>query len=293
MWRIVILISLVCALSIGVLLGVGVSIEVIGFGIGVVGLLISVVAILAGTIQGKKQLGKLDKVSSGLQDGIKQLRGDVQTHYVAPFPDFISEIVKILTPAEEQITIFCDLPAYGVVSSPDNHREYVELIEAKAKEDIPVRMLHLNEGARLASLENQFKGTWAALSGQACVSDFVKATGGPPGGKDPRAGFLARVQERQTETLRVFEAAGVTTVSTGLIMPLYFWIADGDRAVFALTEFSVQADEVGFGTASDKLMDAMKGIFGRYRDAPPAGLGALPAEVGEQGRQQTVEADHG
>lgn len=270
MWGNAAKISVPCVLLIGVLLLWGVSIEVIGLGIGVVGFLISAIAILYATVQGKTQLEQLDEVSKGLEEGIDQLKGEVQTHYIDVFPKFMPRIIEILTEARVSITIFCDLPAYGVVSSPDDYRKYIELIEKKARDGIPTQILHLNEDARMMSLEKQFEDDWAKLREQPSVSTFVEAAGKCLGKGDQKACFLGLVQEQQTETLTDLEEAGVLTVETGLLMPLYFWIADGDHAVFALTEFSSQAHEVGFSTASGKLTEAMEGIFGRYRGTPPA-----------------------
>lgn len=296
MWFTAAKIGLGCLAVIGFLLLLGVSIGVIGFVIGVIGLLISAIAIPYGAYLGGKQLKQLDMVREGLdggivgldagigrlQEGIVELRGEIQTHHIGSFPKFLPEIVEILDRAERKITIFCDLPAYGVVSARERFPEYAELIERKASsKDFEVRLLHLDHTRRIESLESQFRGSWAELCKEPSVSDFVQKSAEPLNGDDPKRSFLELVETRQEETLASFERAGVKAVPTGLIMPLYFWIADRKSAVFALTEFSPRAHEVGFRTGSTNLIEAMTGIYNRYSERPAA-LSGSSAEVGEQ-----------
>jgi len=257
---------LICAL----LLVFGASLELVGLVLGIVGLLVGAIAIPLGAAEGGKQVRQLKEVRVGLGEAIDELKTEVQTHHIGPFPDFLPEIVSILAEATRSITIFCDLPAYGVVSNRDEFEKYVEVIEAKARRKGPpeVRMLHLGRSARMESVEAQFD-SWAAAREKPSVTAFLAAAGKAPGEDDERQAFLDLVEQSQKETLASLRAAGVDTNPTGQIMPLYFWIADS-KAVFALTEFSPHAHEAGFCTSSTNLIRAMEGIYGRYLRSPQA-----------------------
>lgn len=233
--------------------------------LGVLGLGVGVIAIPYGARKGRQQIKQMGEMRNGLENAILDLKGDVETHYIGNFPDFIPRIVEILGEAREKITVFCDMPAYGVVSDPHGFKQYTKAIETKAKAGVEVRMLHLDGSGRAATRGIEFADSWGELGAQERVAAFLDAHRRELDG-DPKSNFLALVESEQAETLEQFKEAGVQTSETGLIMPLYFWIIDGRKAVFALTEFSEEAHEAGFWTRSEKLISAMEGIFERYDD---------------------------
>jgi hypothetical protein len=235
--------------------------------LGILGLLVGVFAIPFGIREGRKQIKKMGEMRERLEAAITDLKGDVETHYIGDFPEFIPRIVEILGEATREIKVFCDMPAYGVVSDPRGFRRYARTIEEKAEEGIPVRMLHLNGPGRAATREIEFGDPWEELGQEERVIAFLKKSREELDGGDPRSDFLAMVERRQVSALRSFEEAGVDADQTDLIMPLYFWIIDGRKAVFALTEFGEKAREAGFWTRSEKLIKAMEGIFKRYYDS--------------------------
>jgi hypothetical protein len=260
----------------------GVSIEVAGVVLGILGLLASIIAIPLGFIEGNKQINRMGDVRDKLQTAIAELKGEVETHHIGAFPEFLPEIIEILDAADKSITIFCDLPAYGVVSSSERFEEYAKVIERQAKNPrVEVRMLHLDEAGRAASLGIQFRGSWEVLRKKPAVDSFVATATETLDEQNPKQSFLALVEARQVETLERFEGADVVADPTDLIMPLYFWIVDNSKAIFALTEFSPQAHEAGFRTGSKNLITAMNGIYVRYRDSGTAESrgGEAPAAI--------------
>jgi hypothetical protein len=232
--------------------------------LGVFGLLVGLLAI-PGSIKGAQAIKEMREMREDLKSAITDLKGEVETHYIDNFPVFIPKIVQILGEAKKTITIFCDMPAYGVVSDPRGFRRYARVIQDKAEEkDIVVRMLHLNAPGRAATREIEFKDPWEKLGEEERVAAFIGKSRKKLDGADPKNDFLALIEERQVEALKSFKEAGVDADETDLIMPLYFWIVDGEKAVFALTEFSEEAHEPGFRTRSEKMIGAMEGIFERY-----------------------------
>lgn len=232
--------------------------------LGILGLVVGVVAIPYGAHKGHQQIKQMREMRKGLEVAITDLKGEVETHYIDNFPDFIPQIVDLLGEATEEITIFCDMPAYGVVSDPHGFRQYARAIEDKAEEGVVVRMLHLDGPGRGATRKIEFRDPWEKLSQEERVATFLDKSKVKLDGGDPKNGFLTLIETRQVNALKTFKEAGVDADQTDLIMPLYFWIIDGKKAVFALTEFSEEAHEAGFWTRSEKLIGAMEGIFERY-----------------------------
>lgn len=249
------------------------SLEALGFSLGLLALLVSIVAIPIALREGRKQIRALNGVRRRLEAAVGNLRGEVETHYIGKFPDFMPDIIDVLRGAEKDVTIFCDLPAYGVVSNPRCFQKYMRAIEERA-EDVPVRMLHLNAQGREVNLRIQAGDEWS-IDGSGVA--FAQSAGATP--DIDRGEFLNLVEREQVKALARFKDADVVTNETDLLMPLYFWIADQKRAVFALTQFDPEAHEAGFVTASPNLIAAMRGIFERYQAAGGASSAKSPTST--------------
>jgi hypothetical protein len=78
-------------------------------------------------------------------------------------------------------------------------------------------------------------------------------------------GFVDLLTEGDANTLDG-EFGKANRWTTTLVMPLYFWIVDDRKAVFALAPFMEDALEVGFRTSDGELIRALRGIFDRYRE---------------------------
>lgn len=242
--------------------------------IGVAGLVVGVVAVIVGVAaigfalyEGHRQIKTMEEVRDDLRTSVKHVEEQVSTHYVGKFPKFMDEIVGVLRTADQSITVFCDLPTYGLVSDPECFRRYTELIETRVKkDDFCVRMLNLDPAGRTKSVGVQCgdPGKWAETRRKPEVAAFIEEAGKD---KDSisRQEFLGLIEGRQVSAIEHFESIGVDVVETAQIMPLYFWIADDKRAVFALTQFNSEAHEAGFQTSSKNLISAMTGIYERYR----------------------------
>jgi hypothetical protein len=230
--------------------------------VAIVGVFVGVVAIVVAVVVGRSHLSHLKGVRDELDKSLSELRGEVETHYLGRFPEFMGDIVELLNTATESIMIFCDLPAYGLVSAPEGSRSYLQEIKANAVKPKPkVRMLHLNGNGRRASLDIQFFD-WATSLTNSKVAGFAGRSWGPSA--DDRESFIKLVEEEQGRVLDELHSAGVEALDTPQLMPLYFWIVDGKKAVFALTEFDADAHEVGFHTNSGRMIKALEGIFIRY-----------------------------
>lgn len=224
---------------------------------------------------GEMELQMVRRVRNDLNSTLGQLQGEIATRYVGRFPDFLGEIIDVIGKAEKELTIFCDLPAYGVVSTPKNFNRYMEAIEAKLRDDeIELHMVHLGKTARRAGLDIQFGSDWSETKKQKPVIAFVKACRRKID-SITQDQFFDLVELEQEKALERFIHAArgkrLDATQTEAIMPLYYWIADRKAAVFALSQFRRGIHEAGFRTRSENLIDAMLGIRERYAEQAQVG----------------------
>jgi hypothetical protein len=239
--------------------------SLVGVAAGVIAIVIGVVGIGTGLAGSKNQIDTVKGVNAQIQETLAELRGEVETHYIGKFPDFMPNIVSVIESATKELTMFCDLPAYGVVSNPTSYIKYRNAIQDKVQDEaVEVRILHLDAPARRALLDAQFGDSWQSNTN---VRSFLQRRG-----RDAKAvtkgEFLDLIETEQRNALEGLKLApigrGSETTETHAIMPMYFWIADSRRAVLVLTQFDRTAHEVAFLTTSENLIKAMCGIFNRY-----------------------------
>jgi hypothetical protein len=213
----------------------------------------------------------LEETRTALSAAVADVRSQITTHYIGHFPAFLPEIATSLAQAKKSIKIFCDQPAYGVVSAPESYAAYVELLKQKHAEGVTIEMVHLNKPRREESHRVQFCGPrWKATLASPVLDSFVENHPDDAGGKplaelseDEFLAFLERLQRRALDKDFTFNKSH--RYATSQIMPLYFWIPDTGPAVFALTRFDSDRHEEGFRTESRALIASMSSIFVRYR----------------------------
>ncbi|MFL5377338.1 MAG: hypothetical protein ACJ787_05440, partial [Myxococcales bacterium] len=80
---------------------------------------------------------------------------------------------------------------------------------------------------------------------------------------DARSAFLVEMAERQTRALDADLRFAQRWQHRGL-MPMYLWIIDGEKAVFAIPSFGDQQTEYGFVTEEQGLVQALLSVWSRY-----------------------------
>lgn len=240
-------------------------------------------ALIFGTIQfgdAKSTIRNLEHVSDGLTtttDNVDDLREELanstedlktqlSTRRVGVFPSFVPKIVELLDSANERVMIFCDFPAYGDFSS-SRSREYAAAVGKNAGK---ISLLCLSEDERKKLLSRQIPDKkWASWRREHAkeLRAFLKRLGTNPsyGLRIKRDDLMKILNQRDTQALdREFKQA--TVHETPQVMPLYFWIADGEKAILSLAPLvKASALEVGFRTTDSDLIEALEDIFERYR----------------------------
>jgi hypothetical protein len=257
-------------------------------------------ALIFGAIQfgdAKNTIRNLESVSSGLTtttdnvDGLREdlvnstedLKTQLSTRRVGVFPSFMPKIIELLDSANERITIFCDFPAYGDFSSSYS-REYAAAVRKNAAK---ISLLCLCKDERKNLVNKQIPGKhWTSWRQEHTkeLREFLERLGRyrPDGLRIDRDELMEILNRRDTQALDgEFKQASVH--ETAQVMPLYFWIIDGEEAIFSLAPLiKASALEVGFRTTDSDLIEALEDIFERYRqDAeelanPPSPCSLLP-----------------
>ncbi|TMB27107.1 MAG: hypothetical protein E6J61_20610 [Deltaproteobacteria bacterium] len=222
-------------------------------------------------------MGTLFAVLS-IRDGQKMTRDlravfdHLTTKECGSFPSYMQEVERLIGEARDSIYIATDFPAHGVWTDRGRYGGYVKALENRKAERVrrghalDIQILTLDAESRERALETRFPETrW---------KDYVKKGGFTRSRRmyeelentqvpDARAGFLAEMAERQTRAFDADLRFAQRWQHRGL-MPVYLWIVDGEKAVFAIPSFGDQQTEYGFVTEEQGLVQALLSVWSRY-----------------------------
>jgi hypothetical protein len=222
---------------------------------------------------------------------LEEIRKASSTRYLSAFPGYFEDIVELLRQAKESIVIFCDFPAYGSFSNRAAFLSYRYLLEQKLEEGIPVEVTFLVREARREIAREQFSAgiDWEAKKRSPDFGPRLKAFAEAHGWTTSVAdltfdGFLELI-EKEDDLMETEFLSKAHRFPIERHVPIYFWLVDGNRAIFSIASLSAKAIEHGFTTFDQKLISAFEDMRRRYdyptgatpvaaRSARPAGHGA-------------------
>lgn len=222
-----------------------------------------------------------EEIQGSLLYAIDDLEEQLTVQRLGAFPEFLEDIVALLRSANHSIWICCDNPAYGVLSAPAAHSEYIKAIRARSRAGVSVSLLH-NGPQRQDELHRQRierEGGWAIWRRDPDVRNFIKRNCSRIGATKlhtlPEAAsedqLLELLVDADKQVLNHAFTDVTEVVETRQVLPLYFWLIDpgevGQSAIFALAPLIYgNALEVGFCTEEVGMLSAIHGIFARYRE---------------------------
>jgi hypothetical protein len=233
-------------------------------GLELVGLLLSVM----GTLFALLSIRDGQKMTRDL----RQVFDHLTTKECGSFPSYMQEVERIIGEARESIFVATDFPAHGVWTDRGRYGAYVKALENRKAERVrrghalDIQILTLDAESRDRALETRFpESRW---------KEYVKKGGFVRSRRmyeelentqvsDARAGFLTEMAERQTRALGADLRFAQRWQHRGL-MPVYLWIVDGEKAVFAIPSFGDQQTEYGFVTEEQGLVQALLSVWSRY-----------------------------
>jgi len=197
-------------------------------------------------------LGTLFAVLS-IRDGrqlTKELRAvfdHLTTKEIGAFPAYMAEVDRIISDARESVFIATDFPGHGSWRDRGRYGAYVKAIENRKAERVrrghplSVQVLCLDSRRLYEELEN-------------CrVSES-------------RPQFLQQMLERQQRALDSDLRLADRWEYPGL-MPMYLWIIDSEKAVFAIPSFGDHMTEYAFYTEEAGLVQALMSVWARYLES--------------------------
>lgn len=202
-------------------------------------------------------------------DRIEKVQEGLSTRYIGEYPMFFPRLVKVVSTAQRNLVIAADLPAYGDMSQHATAEEYYFHIK-KRRPRVNVEAMFLDLPHRQRLLDDLFSvrdwQNWRAdATKKGMVENFLKLHAKNPGATQSRVDLLRVVSEINNEIVRdVFlNSAMVATTD----MPMYFWIADCQEAVFAIANLH-DGTEHGFYTSDKSLIKGLLNIRTRYNPDP-------------------------
>jgi hypothetical protein len=186
-------------------------------------------------------------VGNGTVAKLVDLQHQMSTRRLDEAPHFMDDIVDLLGKPGREILIFCDFPAYGAISNPDEYESYLRKI-CERSQDATVKMICLDDEPRQKLAAEGYRDAPTAKRKAGYKTEFS---------------YLEAVREKNSEAEET-QLAHVERHKTSLVMPLYFWVV-GREAIFSLRRYAGdRMVEVGFRTSDRPLIDAFRDIFNRY-----------------------------
>jgi hypothetical protein len=227
-----------------------------------------------------------------IRDG-RKLTGDLRsifdhltTKQIGAFPVYMDEVERLIGEARESVMIATELPGHGAWADRGRYGAYVKALENRKADRVrrghglSVQVLSLETQQREKTLHDRFpESRWR---------EYVKKGGFAHSRRlyeelencaisETRALFLDELSARQERALHSDLRFADRWQYRG-VMPIYLWIVDSERAVFAIPSFGGEPTEYGFYTEEAGLVQALLSVWARYLETAEQ-LGAQPVLV--------------
>lgn len=248
---------------------------VFGFLIGIWGIRLALKAQKAGkelAEENRDQLNRLHTLSESLSS-------TVQTRAIGHFPENLRAIVELIGNTKKRLVIATDVASYGHLSNPDECARYHAALVACAARSVSIELIAYS-GAR-ADAERRWQFTEYIKKGEDGFRDLVSeerwtrfaAKNGIVNVNNCDDVFKAlafadlkfRHGISQTATVKVFDLPN--PVDT---LPVFFWLRDGEEAIFSLFTVGENVREISFRTIDQSITDILSETFAALKDTQKA-----------------------
>jgi hypothetical protein len=194
------------------------------------------------------------------------------TKEIGSFPAYMVEVDRIISEARESIFVATDFPGHGAWADRGRYGAYVKSLENRKAERVrrghplSIQVLCLDAESRDKALSDRFpESRWkeyvkkGAFSRNRRLYEELENCAVP----EQRAQFLQEMAARQHRALESDLRFANRWEYRGL-MPMYLWIVDGEKAVFAIPSFGDALTEYAFYTEEAGLVQALTSVWARY-----------------------------
>ncbi len=254
---------------------VNLSLAALGFIIGIWGIHLAVKAQREGrelADRNQTQIARLHTLS-------ESLKNTVQTRAIGHFPENLRAIVDLIEHATERLVIATDVASYGQLSNPDECMRYHAALVACAARNVNVEIIAYS-GAR-ADAERRWQFTDYVQKGDDGFRKLVSEDrwvrfsekNGIVNVKTCEDVFKSLVFAdlkfrhgiSQTRTIKVYDLPN--PVDT---LPVFFWLRDGEEAIFSLFTVGENGREISFRTIDQSITDILGETFTALKDTQKA-----------------------
>ena len=194
------------------------------------------------------------------------------TKEIGSYPTYMAEVERLISEARESIFVATDFPGHGAWADRGCYGAYVKALENRKADRVRrghalnIQVLSLGAAARGDALSARFpESRWkeyvrkGSFSRSRRLYEELENCEVP----DARAAFLQEMEARQQRAVDADLRFAGRWEYRG-VMPIYLWIIDGEKAVFAIPSFGDQLTEYGFYTEEVGLVQALLSVWARY-----------------------------
>jgi hypothetical protein len=261
---------------------VNVSLAILGFIIGIWGILLALKAQKEGrelATRNQDQIIRLQDQITRLHTLSETLKNTVQTRAIGHFPENLRAIVDLIDHTNERLVIATDVASYGQLSNPDECVRYHAALVACAARSVDVEIIAYS-GAR-ADSERRWQFTDYVKKGDEGFQELISQARWKRFSEKNRiinvkscedvfkslvfADLKFRHGISQTPTIKVYDLPN--PVDT---LPVFFWLRDGEEAIFSLFTVGENGREISFRTIDQSITDILGETFAALKETQKA-----------------------
>jgi predicted nucleotide-binding protein len=212
-------------------------------------------------------------VAEGKEAIQEVLRLGVRTRYAGQFPECFETIATLINDATSTIRIVCDFPCYGAFSKPKLYDRYEAILRQKIQEGVEVSIVYPNREKRLELQRLQFGHTdadWELFlkdpGFMSSIERLKRTEGIVLDSIDAVHNYLLDSVDVQFQSKPMFRQR-ITEID--VIPALFAWVTE-DRALFTIPMFGKYADEQGFYSSEERVVDVLNSVWEHYRNMGPS-----------------------
>lgn len=254
---------------------VNLSLAIFGFVVGMWGIFLARQA----QKEGRELAEKNQEQITRLHTLSESLSNTVQTRAIGHFPENLRPIVELIEHAKKRLVIATDVASYGQLSNPDECVRYHAALVACAARNVNVEIIAYS-GVR-ADAERRWQFTEYVQKGDEGFRKLVSEErwkhfaekNGILNVKSCDDVFKSlvftdlkfRQGVSQTSTIKVYDLPN--PVDT---LPVFFWLRDGEQAIFSLFTVGENGREISFHTIDQSITDILGETFTALKDTNKA-----------------------
>lgn len=244
---------------------------IIAFGITIIAFIISIYQSYQSFKQTKELKSQTNYLISHSSD-LKEIVGGLSTKYIGPYPDYLDNVISLISQASNEVKIICSIPTPYIFGDPNRWLKYEQILVKQAFNNIDITLITLNESDRLKRLELEFciaKSQWdqwfeeRKKTVKNFISRYYQTEDLELLDYQKFISLLIDIQNRKLQ--EVYKSNSIKVLEYDRLLPIHMWIIDSKEAIFSLQNQSIGRSHVGFKTNDQTLISALSKMIELYQ----------------------------